>query len=77
MNKTYSTSDLNLATTLLSLSYNLEQLDVADIKRVKFVFAFDDKIEGDIKKFWEKDLRIDARTLLENQRCLKNRIYNN
>ena len=38
--KTYSTYDLNLSATLITLGYELIKLDKSNIKKVKFIFKY-------------------------------------
>jgi len=75
MSKTYSTYDLNLATSLLTLGYKLIELDKENIKKVKFIFKHQKAIEQSANDFWEDKINLPAKTLFTNQKTLKNRIY--
>jgi len=75
MSKTYATYDLNLASTLLTLGYKLIELDRENIRKVKFVFKHRKGIEQSINDFWDDKITLPAKTLLANQKTLKNRIY--
>lgn len=73
--KTYSTYDLNLASTLLTIGYKIIKFDKSDIKKVKFIFKHDKNIEQSATDFWDDKLELPAKTLFNNQKTLKNRIY--
>jgi len=75
MRKTYSTFDLNLASVLLTSGCTLIELDRANIKKVKFTFKHQKSIEQIASDFWDDKITLPARTLLNNQKTLKNRIF--
>ncbi len=75
MSKTYSTYDLNLASTLLTLGYKLIELDKSNIKKVKFTFKHAKDIEQSAIDFWDDKINLPAKTLFANQKTCKNRIY--
>lgn len=76
-NKNYSTFDLNLATTLVTLEYKLEKLDKTDPKKVRFVFREEKDIEQTAIKFWNNEITLPALSLFNNLKNLKNRLYSN
>ena len=47
----------------------------AQPKKVKFIFKRKEKLDELINKFWSDQLKVKARSLLENLKILKNRIY--
>ena len=73
--KTYSTFDLNLSATLITMGYKLIELDKANIKKVKFYFLYEKGIEQSVMDFWDNKITLPARTLFDNQKTCKNRIY--
>ncbi len=75
MSKTYSTFDLNLASVLLTAGCKLIELDKSNIKKVKFVFKQQKGVEKIASDFWDDKITLPAKTLLTNQKSLKNRIY--
>ena len=75
MNKNFSTFDLGLATTLITLKYELLLLDKTNPKKVRFVFREEKNIERDVLDYWNDKIKLPAQTLLNNQKLLKNRIY--
>jgi len=75
MSKTYSTYDLNLAATLLTIGYKLIELDKENIKKVKFIFKHQRGIEQSAADFWDDKINLPAKTLFTNQKTCKNRIY--
>jgi hypothetical protein len=74
-NKMFLTFDLGLATCLVSLGYELWNLDKTNPKKVQFIFKRADGIDMVVNDYWQDDLKINARTLFDNQKMLKNRIY--
>ena len=74
-NKMFLTFDLGLATCLVSLSYELWNLDKTNPKKVQFIFKRANGIDMVVNDYWQDNLKINARTLFDNQKMLKNRIY--
>jgi len=73
----YSTSDLALATAI-SLFINIDHIDKANVKKVKFFFPRkNDKvdIEDLIDKYWKKQLRVEPSQYFYQIRTIKNLIY--
>jgi len=77
MDKNFSTYDLGLATVLVTLGYKLIKLDKTDIKKIRFIFQEDKKIELTMLDYWNDKIKLPALTLFNNQKTLKNRIYSN
>lgn len=73
--KIYSTYDLNLASTLVTLGYKIIELDKSDIKKVRFLFKHEKGIEQSAINFWDDKINVPAKTLFTNQKNCKNRIY--
>jgi hypothetical protein len=71
------TYDLGLATALVTLGYNLLELDKSNPKKVRFIFADEKGIEKTMDKYWNDEVKLPALTLFNNQKTLKNRIYSN
>lgn len=71
----FSTSDLGLATTLVTLEYELLKLDKSNIKRVRFVFKQENNIEEVVSDYFNNKVELPAQALFNNQKMLKNRIY--
>ncbi len=71
----FYTFDLGLASALVSVRLEIISIDKTDRKKVKFIFQNSEKLGETTEKYWNKELKTDARTLFENQKMLKNRIY--
>lgn len=71
----FITFDIGLSAALISLGYELKTVDKTNIKKSKFVFKRDEHIDKMINEFWSGKLLLPARTLIENIKMLKNRIY--
>lgn len=73
--KTYSTFDLNLASVLITSGCKIVELDKSNIKKVRFIFKYQKSIEQIAADFWDDKITLPAKTLLNNQKTLKNRIF--
>ena len=77
MNQNFSTYDLGLATVLITLGYELLELDRTNLKKVRFVFREGKNIEKVMIDYFNDKIKLPALTLFNNQKNLKNRIYSN
>ena len=75
MNQEFSTFDLGLAAVLLTLKYELLELDRSYPKKIRFIFKRERNIEQVINDYFEDKIEVPAQSLLQNQKLLKNRIY--
>ena len=75
MNQEFSTFDLGLAAVLLTLKYELLELDRSYQKKIRFVFKRERNIEQVINDYFDDKIELPAQSLLQNQKILKNRIY--
>jgi hypothetical protein len=76
-NKMFLTFDLCLATCLVTLGYELWHLDKTNPKKVQFIFKRAADIDSAVDNYWQNKLKLNARSLFDNQKMLKNRIYSN
>ena len=77
MNQEFSTFDLGLATVLITLGYELIELEKANPKKVRFIFKHEKNIERVINDYFNDKIKLPALSLFNNQKNLKNRIYSN
>lgn len=77
MSQKFSTYDLGLATALITLKYELINLDKSNPKKVRFVFKEEKGIEQAMLKYWNNDTKVPALTFFNNLKTLKNRLYSN
>jgi len=77
MSQKFSTYDLGLATTLITLKYELINLDKSNPKKVRFVFKEEKGIEQAMLKYWDNKIKVPALTFFNNLKTLKNRLYSN
>lgn len=75
LNMKFITYDLGLAASLITLGYLLYKIDRIDPKKCQFLFNRDEHIDKKINEYWDDTLLLPARSLLENQKMLKNRLY--
>jgi len=71
----FSSFDLGLATVLITLGYELLELDRSNLKKVRFVFKREKNIEQVMSDYFDDEIKLSAQTLFNNQKNLKNRIY--
>jgi hypothetical protein len=73
--KPFITADLNLASTLISLNYEILDLDKSNPKKIQFAFSRSPNLIQDINNYWGGSLRINPRMLFDSQKMLKCRLY--
>jgi hypothetical protein len=71
----FSTFDLGLATVLVTLDYELLELDRSNPKRIRFIFKQEKNTEKVVSDYFNDKIKLPAQTLFNNQKNLKNRIY--
>jgi len=71
----FSTFDLGLATVLVTMDYELLELDRSNPKKVRFVFKRERNIEKVMTDYFNDKIKLPVQTLFNNQKNLKNRIY--
>ena len=71
----FLTYDIGLSAALITLGYELIDLEKSNIKKVQFIFIRDTGIDNAINNYWNGDLQLDARTLFDNLKRVKNQIY--
>jgi len=71
----FYTFDLGLATVLVTMDYELLELDRSNPKKVRFVFKRERNIEKVMTDYFNDKVKLPAQTLFNNQKNLKNRIY--
>jgi hypothetical protein len=69
-------SDLGLASLLVTLNFNLVDMERVNEKRINFLFAPAEGIEQVISDFWAGiKISVSTQSLFNNQKMLKNRLY--
>ena len=71
----FFTSDIGCSAALVSLGFEIISLDKEDPQRVRFIFHLTPELRSAIDSYWSNQLTASARTLFENLKMLKNRIY--
>ena len=74
-NVQFITYDIGLAAALVTLGYSLWDVDKTNYKKSQFIFKRDEHIDKMLNDYWDNKLTLPARSLLENQKMLKNRLY--
>lgn len=73
--KSFRTSDLPLAATLVACGYDLSVLDRSDTRRAVFVFSDSEALRATIERFWKDALEINPRLFADTLRKLKSQLY--
>jgi hypothetical protein len=72
----YAATDLGLASSLVALGYELHTLErTLNPKKARFIFRRVPTIEQSVAYYWNDRLTINARTLFDCQKMIKNRLY--
>ena len=71
--KTYKTAELGLAVAL-SLRFPIIRIDRYDLKRGVFIFDWNERLPELEKKFWQGNLKVDAKAYYGQLRDLKTRL---
>lgn len=72
----YATTDLGLASSLVTLGYELHTLErTVHPNKARFVFRRVPTIETSANEYWGDRLQLNARTLFDSQKMIKNRLY--
>lgn len=70
----FPTYDIGLAAALVSFGYELWALEKGEPK-TKFIFKREHGIEDSANKYFNCNLQVDARTIFDNLKMVKNRLY--
>lgn len=71
----FYTYDLGASAALVCVGYELVALDKANPRKVQFIFARTSGIEEAVNEYFSDKLQVRARSLFDNVKMLKNRIY--
>jgi hypothetical protein len=71
----FLTYDIGLSSALLTLDFQLLSLNRDNPRKIGFLFARTAKLEDEAQNYFDGRLMVDARSLFENTKMLKNRIY--
>lgn len=71
----YSTSDLNLSSTLVALGFSPDSVERSNRNKVCFLFKPSEPLSKTIESYWNDSLKISPIKLFNAQKLLKNRIY--
>jgi len=73
--KFFITTDLGIASALITANFELLELDKSDSRKIKFVFSRADGIVKVADDFWSNRLEQKVRSFWDNVKTLKNRLY--
>lgn len=69
----FLTFDLGLASALATLGYELWGIDKENLRKAQFIFRRTGEIEKSASDYWNNNLSVNARSIVDNQN--KKRIY--
>lgn len=72
---TFLTFDLGLASALATLGYELWEIDKTNPRKAQFIFKRDKDIDKAVNDYWNNNLPVNARSIVDNQKMIKNRLY--
>ena len=70
----FITADLNLTSSLLTLGFEIWNLDKTNPK-AQFIFQRSPSLDLTVKRYWNGKLRIDPRLFSDNQKMIKVRLF--
>ena len=73
----FSTYDLGCSAALISVDFRLISLDKENPRKVLFIFKNENGLDDAVNGYFSDKLKVSARTLFDNIKMLKNRIYSN
>jgi hypothetical protein len=71
----FITYDIGLAAALVTLGYTLFDVDKTNPRKSQFIFRRDEQIDKMVTKYWDNTLNVPARSIVDNLKMLKNRLY--
>lgn len=71
----FTTYDIFLSSTLVTLGFKVEALDKKNRRKVEFFFLRENGIDEAIQGYWARSLRIEPQAFAASLKSLKNRIY--
>ncbi len=71
----YETSDFGLAITLLCLGFVIEDFDVSEPRRIKFLFEETGALLKAINDFWDNQLMVNPKVFFNAQKEPKSRMF--
>ncbi len=71
----FITFDIGLASALVTLGYTLFDVDKTNPRKSQFIFRRDEQIDKMVTKYWDNTLSVPARSIVDNLKMLKNRLY--
>ena len=72
--KTYSSSDLALITTL-SLFYPIESVDKTNPRKAQFLFCRSADLDELVEQYWRGELKVEPQQFFNQLRIVKARLY--
>lgn len=71
----FLTYDLGLAASLVTLGYQLYEVEKIAEKKSQFIFNRDEHIDKMVNQYWDNALNLPVRSFYDNLKMLKNRLY--
>lgn len=71
----YTTSDFCLASTLLTLHFDLVDLNRSNPRRIVFSFSGKANMQDTLAKYWNNSIDVSPQDFFDSQKRLKTRMY--
>lgn len=71
----FETSDFPLAITLLSFGFIIENFDVTEPRKIKFLFEKTGRLEKLINDYWDNKVLVNPKTFFNAEKELKSRMH--
>ena len=75
--KSFSSSDIGIATVLQTIGYKFQGLDRSNPNQFNFIFEVDDGFDEVLSTHYRNELKLSSLALLSNFRVFKNMVHHN
>jgi len=73
--KYFTTFDIFLGSTILTLGFRIEALNRQNKQKVEFYVLREEGLDALVQKYWARELLVEPQAFAANLKNLKNRIY--
>lgn len=73
----FITTDLGCAAAMISKGLGFPRLDKTDPQKVRFIFSSSPDVREAADDYWSSSLLVVAKSMTDNMKTLKNKIYSN
>ncbi len=73
----FTTFDLSLAVTLITIGFQLIDLEKSNPRKVQFLFKDSIELQKAVNDYWSDKHKVNPRVYFDNLKMLKSRLYTN